>query len=315
IWNALERTLPYIKPDTLVVVTSQVPVGTSEKIKDFIKSARPDIQCGYVYTPENLRLSEAVKCFLDPGRVVVGVERDEDFEKIREIFSPLRAELLRMSVVSAEVGKHALNSFLATSISFANDIADICEVVNADILDVIKVLRTDPRIGPKAFLTAGLGFSGGTLGRDLRVLMPIIKANHIEPSVIEAVFEKNSLRKHLVKNKLSDLFGSLRGKTVSFFGLTYKAGTKTLRRSMAIEIAKECVAAGAIVRLHDPEADIREVKELIDTFFSKDPYETAEGAEAIVVMTPWPVFKELDFSKLAGLTKTSKILFDTTNFL
>jgi len=315
IWNAFEKAAPYLTDGALIVVTSQIPVGTSKEIKDFIHKKRPDLHFEYVYTPENLRLGEAMQCFFEPGRVVVGADTKEAFEEIKRIFAGLNTEMLRMSSVSAEMAKHALNSFLATSLSFINDIADICEKTGADVADIAKALRSDPRIGPKAYLSAGLGFSGGTLGRDLKILIALSKQYGVSPFVIETVFNKNAARKGLIPKRLEENLGTLSGKTIAVFGLTYKAGTRTLRRSRAIEVAEDLSKKGVALRLHDPQVEPGEIPIIQNAQFFKDPYEAAAGSDAIVIMTPWPDFRSLDFRKLVKSTREKAILFDTSNFL
>ena len=198
IWGAFEKSVQYLQDGVLIVVTSQIPVGTSAKIKEFIRAKRPELRSEYVYSPENLRLGEAMQCFFEPGRVVVGGDTEAGRGMMKEILSGLKTEFLFMSSASAEMSKHALNSFLATSLSFINDIADACEVTGADVADVARALRSDPRIGPKAYVSAGMGFSGGTLGRDLKVLMALSREHGITPSVAEVVYKKNQGRKDLV---------------------------------------------------------------------------------------------------------------------
>ncbi len=307
IYDALEKSLPHLQNNSLVVITSQIPVGTSKKICDLISKKRPGLEFDYVYTPENLRLGEAVKCFLEPGRIVLGADTDGAFSKISEIFAPLKAEMLRMSVASAEMAKHALNAFLATSLSFINDIADVCEVVGADVSDVARALRSDSRIGQKGYVDASLGFSGGTLGRDLRALEEIAKDNDLALPVITNVYNKNKTRLQKVLRKLENKLGSLSGKTIALFGVTYKAGTSTLRRSQALEVAALLATAGAAVKLHDPAAEREDI--------SRDPYATAQGASAIVLMTPWPEFKNLDFKKIKERMRGPAVFYDTRNLL
>jgi UDPglucose 6-dehydrogenase len=314
IWTTLEKSLPYLKDGVLLVVTSQIPVGTSKKICEFVRHNRPDLRFGYVYTPENLRLGEALKCFFEPGRIVLGAEDKESLVKIKDIFSGIKADFLEMSPASAEMSKHAINAFLATSISFINDISDVCEKVGADVLEVTRALRSEPRIGPRAFLDAGLGFSGGTLGRDLKALMSACN-NEFSLPVISSVFEKNQKRKVLVINKMKDCLGDLRGKTIAILGLTYKAGTRTLRRSRSLEIATELKNLGALLRLHDPKVNKEELAESGQFDFFTDLYEAVKGSAAVIVITSWPEFKKIDFQKLAEKVSSGTIFFDTSNFL
>ncbi len=313
IYEAVDRIIPHLQEGVLMVVSSQIPVGTSTEIMDRIRRVRPELTFRYAYTPENLRLGEAVRCFMEPVRIVVGAAGEEAFLNMKDIFTPLKAEIIQMSPASAEMAKHALNAFLASSICFANDLADIAEEVGADMLDVSRALHSDPRIGPRAYVDAGLSFSGGTLNRDIKVLRGLAQKYNIHPSVIATLYEKNEARKKLVPEKLAKLLGGLTGKTISLLGLTYKPGTKTLRRSHALEIAKELVVRGAVLRLHDPQAEEKEIG--IPAVFSRDVYEASRGAHAVVVVTSWPEFKEIDFSKLAASAAPGAIFFDTFNFL
>ncbi len=328
IMKAVDTSAPYLQNDVLFVVSSQLPVGTSHKIMERIKTARPELSFEYVYTPENLRLGEAVKCFLDPSRVIAGVSSPKAAEIIKDIFSalPNPAEIITMAPASAEMGKHALNAFLADEICFANDLSDIAEKVGADMLDVTRMLKSDPRIGPKAYLDAGVSFSGGTLNRDIKILTNLARQYHIQPSVIESLYLKNESRKGMVASKLEEILGFLQGKTVALLGLTYKPGTKTLRRSYPLDVARGLIEKGAIVRLHDPQAEEEEIglpaiaskalqAGIPKTVFSRDAYEAVSGADAIVLLTTWPEFKNLDFKKLSENVKPGAIFFDTSNFL
>lgn len=314
IWNALEKSLPFVNQNTLIVVTSQIPIGTSRKICEFIKKKRPDLNFDYVYAPENLRLGEAVKCFFNPVRIIIGAGDASSSRKLEDIFSGLNAEFLEMSPASAEMSKHAINSFLATSVSFINDIADACEKTEADVLSVSRALRSEPRIGPKAFLDAGIGFSGATLGRDLKILMGLARESKLDLPIISNVFTKNESRKDTAISKIKNHLNSVVSKTIGVFGLTYKVGTKTLRRSRSMEVAQELKQLGATLKLHDPEADKKEVSTYGQFNFSRDPYKTAEGADALIFITPWPSFKNLDLSKLSNLAKSKALFFDANNF-
>ncbi len=315
IFDALNKSLPNLSNGVLVVMTSQVPVGTAEKISALIHSNRPDLKFDYAYLPENLRLGDAVRCFFEPGRIVIGASSSEAVNKLTNILHNIPGEVFKMSPASAEMTKHATNSFLATSVSFINDISDACEKVGADVLDVTRALRAEPRIGQKAFLDAGLGFSGGTLGRDLKVLMAIAKNEKIEPFILDDVYKKNLARKDFVINRLEAELGGLEGKAITLLGLTYKPGTPTLRRSRALEIASLLIAAGAELKLHDPAADEKELAALGSFDFYREPYSAVASANAIVLITPWPEFKNLDFKRIADQTAPGAIFFDTPNFL
>ena len=315
IWDSLEKCIPHLREGVLIVISSQIPVGTSKKIQALIREKRPELHFEYAYTPENLRLGEALRCFLEPGRVVVGADTEEAFKMMEEIFSPLHVEMVRMAPPSAEMAKHALNAFLATSLSFINDIADACEKSGADVLDVVRALRSDARIGQKAFLGPGLGFSGGTLGRDLVALMRFSKEEGFTVPVIEAAFFKNRSREGAAIEKLVKALGVVNGKIIAIFGLTYKPGTRTLRRSKSLAIAKELARRGAHLRLHDPAVLEEELPKIQNAVFSRDPYEASKGSEAIVLVTPWPEFKTLDLVKLSEGMVGKRVFLDTGNLL
>jgi UDPglucose 6-dehydrogenase len=314
VYEAVAKAAPLLKDGALLLISSQLPAGTSEKIKGMIRTARPELKFGYAYSPENLRLGEAVKGFLEPGRVVVGADSPHALQQAKDILAPLKAEIVAMSAPSAEMAKHGLNAFLAACISFTNDLADASAKVGADVEDVIKALKSDPRVGPKAYLFAGLGFSGGTLGRDLKALMALARERGVKLPVITSIYEKNRVRNDLVLERLGSRWGSVSGRTVAMLGVTYKAGTPTLRRSQALEVEKAVREAGAAFRLFDPLAIPEEVAAMTPSPFFRDPYEAARGADMLLVVTPSKALKELDFVKLAAAMK-EKAIFDTANIL
>jgi UDPglucose 6-dehydrogenase len=313
----LRKAVPYIKSDALVVVSSQIPAGTSQMIRDIIHKARPTLRFHYAYTPENLRLGEALNNFLRPERVVIGAESDLAFELLSQILEGLDAVLVKMSPASAEVAKHALNAFLATSISFINDIADVCERVGADVLDVTKALRSDARIGERAALGAGMGFSGGTLGRDLVSLTQNARKNKSTLPVIENVFKKNLSRPEKVVERLAKLLGGLKKKQITIYGLTYKPGTPTLRRSRSLELASLLAKKGAILVLCDPHVPREDVLSEVDkkALVNDNVYDAAKNSHALLFVTPWADFRHLDFAKLMRYSRRQAVILDTSNLL
>lgn len=314
--EAIKKITPDLKNGVLLVISSQIPVGFSASIIAAIKAMRPSLDFEYIYSPENLRLGDAVRGFMEPGRIVAGASSEKAIMIFKNIFAKLNAEIMVMSPASAETTKHALNAWLATSISFTNDVADLCEQYGADVEAVAKALKSDSRIGPKAYLFAGLGFSGGTLGRDLKAMIHAADEKKITLPVIEGAFMKNKSRNAIVKARLQKEMGDVKGKIFAMFGVTYKAGTSTLRRSQPLEIEKELREAGVQVRLYDPWAEADEVLSITPSSFFNDPYVAAQGADVILVMTPWRDFGNLDFKKLRATTAgSSTILFDTCNIL
>lgn len=310
----IQELAPHLKPGATVVVSSQVPVGTCSRWRGEIRRRNTQPGIDLAYSPENLRLGDAIKCYLRPDRIVLGAETETVRERVRLLFAPMKAPVLTMSLASAEMTKHALNSFLATSISFVNEIADVCERTGADILDVVGALKADPRVGPNAFLSPGFGFAGGTLARDIQVLREVARDGGLETPALDGVLKVNDGRARLVLRRLSERHGSVAGLDIGVLGLTYKAGTSTLRRSVALEIIRTLVEAGATVRAFDPKADLAELDGPKGFEPVGSAYEAARGASALVILTEWPEFKALDFDRLRLLMKMPLIL-DGKNLL
>ncbi len=314
IWDFFKLATPLFKQNSLIIISSQVPVGSCQKIQKFIHHKRPKLKFDLAYVPENLQLGQAVKSFFEPKRIVVGAAKEDVIKKIEEIFLPLKTTILSMNTASAELSKHALNSFLATSLSFIYDIADVAKAYGADVVEVTRALRSDERIGSGAYLDASIGFSGGTLARDLNTLLKKAREASLSLPVIAGVFKKNKTQRNLAAKYLSDHLGNLKGKKIAVFGLTYKPGTATLRRALALEIIPKLLSAGAVVHAHDPMADPEEVKKNLPVEFFANPYDCAKGCQAVVLITNWPEFKKLDLRKLKSCLKSPYIFFDTRNF-
>ncbi|MBI1974769.1 MAG: nucleotide sugar dehydrogenase, partial [Parcubacteria group bacterium] len=314
ILRAVEELNPLISDGGLFIVSSQIPVGTTKKLYERIKSKRPGLNFNIAYIPENLSLGQALKNFFEPSMIVVGCETEETYQKVKSIFTPIKTTFLKMSWASAEMTKHALNAFSATSLGFIYDITDLCEATGADIIDVTAAMRLEPRFGKKAYINTGVGFSGGTIGRDLNALLEEGKTRNLDLPVLKATREKNSNRSSIVQERLARLLEGLSGKTIGVLGVTYKAGTPVIRNSLATKIIKDLVGAGAIVRVHDPGASSEELKKYSINFFH-DPYETVKGCNAIVLITEWPQFLDLDFKKIKAGMNSPAVFFDTKNLL
>lgn len=327
--NILLETLEYgiaqitkqkLKKTCRFFVTSQVPVGTTRRWIKQIKQSNPDWIGTAYYMPENLRLGEAIKSFLSPDRIVLGIEAqtDETIERSENEFRSLtglkEATVASMTLESAEMVKHALNSFLATCVVFANELSNICEAQGANAWDVVKSLKLDSRVGPKAFLRPGLGFAGGTLARDVRTLSKVRSIG--ESNFFKNIYNINTERNLWVVEKLTQKLGALKDKKICLLGITYKPGTSTVRRSPAIEIASLLSDHGVHVSATDPMADLEELspqeKSQLKFEFSKDPYAALANADAAVLVTDWPEFKNLEFSRVG---MRGELLIDTKNFL
>ena len=312
--EAVRALALHLKEGAIIVVSSQVPVGTCARWREEVGRLSRHRTVDLVYSPENLRLGEAIRCYLHPDRIVVGADDEPTWQRVAALFAPMGAPVLSMSLASAEMAKHALNAFLATSVSFINEIATLCEATGADVLAVVEALKTDPRIGPRAFLSPGLGFAGGTLARDIQVLKVIGRARGAETPLLDSVLAVNRDRPEIVLRRFTDRYGKLEGLVVGALGLTYKAGTSTLRRSMALEVIRVLVQAGAKVRAYDPKADLSELEGPPEFEPVSDPYEAARGASALVILTEWPEFRQLDFERIkSGMAKP--VILDGKNLL
>jgi len=314
IFAAAKELAQCLENGTTIIVSSQVPVGTCEQIKAMIKQDNPSLDFDIAYSPENLRLGQAISRFKHPDRIVIGADSPTTLDKVERLFDVISAPKVRMNLRSAEMAKHALNAFLATSISFANEIANLCDEVGADALKVAAALGSDERIGQKLPLKPGLAFAGGTLARDLKILQNLGDRFGYETHLVDGVLKVNEQQNKLVLRKLNKVYGSIKGLTIGVLGLTYKAGTSTLRRSAALEIIKDLTSSGAIVKAYDPKADLEEVHQHREFKFCADPYTVARDSDALVIVTDWPEFKELDFNFIKSVMK-KPVLIDAKNML
>jgi UDPglucose 6-dehydrogenase len=294
----VEKLLPLLEPETLVIVSSQLPVGSVHALER--RCGRQDIS--FAALPENLRLGKAIEVFTKPDRIVACVRNDSDRARIARLLAPLTERIEWMSVESAEMTKHAINAFLATSVVFINEIATICEEVGADAKEVERGLKSESRIGPRAYLSPGAAFAGGTLARDIAFLGELSAKAGQESPLLASVKTSNDLHKGWTRRKLQMLLGDLRDRRVGVWGLTYKAGTDTLRRSSAVELCRWLHDQGAHVVAHDPAVKSLppELQSIIK--LQSSPAGAADRVDALVVATEWPMYREVEFGTFAGLT-------------
>lgn len=310
--RAIAEAAPGLRDGVIVVVMSQLPAGTSRRLLRSIRDARPGLRVGLSYSPENLRLGDALRSFASPERIVVGADSPATARRVEALFAPLGAPVLTMSLESAEMAKHALNAYLAASISFINEVADVCETTGADVRDVVRALKLDGRIGERAYMSPGLGFAGGTLARDVQALRALGSAETSTP-LFDAVLTVNAARTARVVARLEAELGALAGATITLLGLTYKPGTSTLRRSVAIELGRRLSNEGAVVRAFDPMVPGGSLRmPWLEVFAS--PEAAASGADALVLVTEWPEFRTLDYTTI-GKSMRRAMLFDCKNFL
>ncbi len=312
--DACKRIAPYLKNECILIISSQVPVGTCHTIRTMIKKENPVLDFDVACCPENLRLGKAIVYFKKPDRIVIGADSDVVLDKVEKFFSVIPAPVIRMDTKSAEMTKHALNAFLATSISFGSEIANICDEVGADTLKVAQALRSESRIGNGIPLLPGLGFAGGTLARDLKILKKAGRDHNYETLLIDSVLTVNKRQNGIVIRKLEKVFGFVKGLNIGVLGITYKPGTSTLRRSSSLEIIAELVKKGARVKAFDPKADMHEVKQHIEFDFLDNAYTVAENSDALILITEWPEFRLLDYDRIKNLMK-KPVLIDARNML
>jgi UDPglucose 6-dehydrogenase len=308
------RLFRAIKDGALVLVSSQVPVGTTARLERMFAAARPDARVTFGYSPENLRLGKALAAFQQPARVVAGVRSDADRARVTALLAPYTDRIEWMSVESAEMTKHAINAFLATSVTFANEIAMLCEVTGADAKEVERGLKSEPRIGPGAYVSPGAAFAGGTLARDLVFLSELGRQHERPARLLTAARESNDAHKQWAADRLTLELGALKGQRIAVWGLTYTPGTDTLRRSSAVELCRRLHQEGALLTAHDPavKALPGDLASMID--LAPGPVEALAGASALVIATAWPEFRSIDAEKIAGTMRTPLVL-DPASFL
>ena len=288
----------------VVVTKSTVPVGTGDEVERIIREERPEAEAWVVSNPEFLREGAAIGDFERPDRVVIGTEHPRAQEIMREIYRPLylnHSPLLFTARRTSELIKYAANAFLATKITFINEIADLCEAVGADVQDVSRGIGLDNRIGAK-FLHAGPGYGGSCFPKDTLALLKTADDHDTPLRVVEAVAQVNDARKRAMGRKvLKAMGGDPRGRTVAVLGLTFKPNTDDMREAPALAIIQALQDAGVTVRAHDPEGMEQARPLLPDIAFAADPYAAAEGADALVIVTEWDEYRALDLRRLAGL--------------
>src|SRR6202166_4885019 len=285
---------------TVVVTKSTVPVGTGDEVERLIREANPKADVVVASNPEFLREGAAIRDFKFPDRIVVGTSDERGQKVLGDVYRPLslnQAPLMFTARRTAELIKYAANAFLATKITFINEIADLSEKVGADIQEVARGIGLDNRIGSK-FLHAGPGFGGSCFPKDTRALVKIAQDHDVQLRIVEAVLGVNEIRKRAMARKVSNLAGGLRGKTVAVLGLTFKPDTDDMREAPSIPLVTGLLDMGAKVRAHDPVGMEQARKELPDIEYCDDPYACIKGADAMVVVTEWVQYRTLDLERV-----------------
>lgn len=294
----VEALFPLLAAGAVVLISSQLIAGCTRKLQGRYDAAFTPGRVHFAYSPENLRLGKAIEVFTQPDRIVVGANDEHTRAVVRAVFGALADRILWMSVESAEMTKHALNAFLAMCVTFANEIATICERVGADAKEVERGLKSEKRIGPAAYLAPGAAFAGGTLARDVQYLKQLARDTKRSAPLLSSIKESNDHHRDWEKRRLADRFGSLAGLRVGVLGLTYKPGTDTLRRSTSVDLCRWLAEQGATVLAHDPR--VRELPPELERIIRLEPdiASVLRDARAIVVATPWPEYKSLTAEQL-----------------
>lgn len=312
--SQIEGVLPCLPIGTTVLVSSQMPVGATRRLETIAAAKFADRDFGFAYSPENLRLGKALDAFLKPDRIIVGTRSERDRLRLEKMLLSVTERIEWMSVESAEMTKHAINAFLATSVTFANEIASICELVGADAKEVERGLKTEPRIGPKAYLSPGGAFAGGTLARDINFLDQVGSSKGLRTPLLAAVKPSNDEHKNWAKRRLLGKFPDLAGKIIAVWGLTYKPGTDTLRRSLSVELCNWLLGQGAKLRVHDPAVVSLPAEWGGCAIQCSNPTEALQGASALVVATEWPEYQDVPSSDISCATDGILVL-DANRFL
>jgi UDPglucose 6-dehydrogenase len=305
VFAAAEEIALALNKYSVVVTKSTVPVGTSRKVEEIIRRARPQAEFDMASNPEFLREGSAIEDFRRPDRVVVGCDTERARDVMREVYRPLyinETPMLFTARETSELIKYAANAFLATKITFINEMADLCEKVGGDVQDVARGIGLDGRIGGK-FLHAGPGFGGSCFPKDTLALVRTAREVGAPSQIIEAVVAVNEARKEAMARKIEAAFGGLKGKTVAVLGLTFKPNTDDMRDAPSLVILPYLQKAGATVRAYDPEGR-KEAAKHLNVDFRDNAYDALQGADGVVILTEWNEFRALDFGKVKAALRT-----------
>jgi UDPglucose 6-dehydrogenase len=315
VYAAAREIAGSLKDFTVVITKSTVPVGTGDEVERLIRETNPSASVAVASNPEFLREGAAIRDFKHPDRIVVGTDNERARKVISEIYRPLylnQAPIMFTGRRTAELIKYAANAFLATKITFINEIADLAEKVGADVQEIARGIGLDNRIGSK-FLHAGPGFGGSCFPKDTRALIKTAQDHEAPMRIVEAVLAVNENRKRAMARKVASAFGgNLRGKTVGVLGLTFKPNTDDMRESPSIPLITALQDMGAKIRAYDPEGMEQAKTELSEVTYCDGPYSCADGADALVIVTEWEQFRALDLERLKQ-AMTCPVIIDLRN--
>jgi UDPglucose 6-dehydrogenase len=315
VYAAAKQIAPYLKDFTVIITKSTVPVGTGDELERIVREVNPEADFAVASNPEFLREGAAIRDFKLPDRIIVGTEDERARKVLSDVYRPLylnQAPIMYTTRRTAELIKYAANAFLATKITFINEMADLAEQVGANVQEVARGIGADNRIGSK-FLNAGAGFGGSCFPKDTRALVKTALDHGVQLRVVEATIMANDNRKRAMARKVaSALGGDVRGKTIAVLGLTFKSDTDDMREAPSIPLINGLLDFGANVKAHDPVGMEQAKQELTGIEYCDDPYSCAKGADALVIVTEWRQFRALDLERImAGMT--TPVVIDLRN--
>ena len=311
VFAAAREVAAALRGPTVIVTKSTVPVGTGDQVEAIIRELRPEAQFEVVSNPEFLREGAAIRDFKLPDRIVIGTQDARAREIMEAVYRPLylnQAPLLFTTRRTAELIKYAANAFLATKIGFINEMADLCEMVDANVQEVARGIGLDRRIGPK-FLNAGPGFGGSCFPKDLLALLQMGREHMVPLHIVETVVNANDARKAAMAQRIiAACNGSVRGKRIAILGLAFKPNTDDMRESPALYVVNDLVDAGAQICAYDPQSMVHARAMLPTIEYAADPYSCLNGADALVIVTEWEPFRALDLAKVRKLLKVPLVI-------
>ena len=309
VYQAVRELAPWLRGYTVIVDKSTVPVGTARNVKRIVMEENPEADFEVASNPEFLREGAALSDFMGPDRVVIGVETERAEQALRELYQPIETPIVVTDLESAELIKYAANAFLATKISFINEMSALCEAVNADVHAVARGIGLDGRIGSK-FLNPGPGYGGPCLPKDTRALVCIAQENNVSSRIVEAVMEVNEAQKARMISKIrSALGGSESGRTLAVLGLAFKPETDDMRDAPALSILPKLIENGVRVHAHDPQA-MSEARAMLpeSVMYFDDIYAALSGADALVLLTEWSTYRGMDLARIRQLMRGNVFL-------
>jgi UDPglucose 6-dehydrogenase len=309
----VRAVFPFLKPGAVVLISSQLPVGSVAALETAHAAGRSPGPVHFACSPENLRLGKAIEAFTKAERIVVGVRDAQARAVLQSLLAPICPNILWVSVEAAEMTKHALNAFLATSVTFINEIATLCEREGVDAAEVERALRSEPRIGQRAYIRPGSGFAGGTLARDVTFLTQIGARHGLRLPLLESIVPSNVGHRQWAFRQIERHFGTGGGKRVAVLGLAYTPGTSAIRRSVAIELCRDLLTWGAEIRAHDPAVGALP-DDLAAVELCASAIAAATGADAVVLATAWPDYKRLPAAELTAAMR-EKLIIDPDRIL